>query len=248
MKKFLLGTIGLVALGMAAPASAADLRARPAPPPPYVAPIYDWSGFYIGGNGGWGRSRNCVDFGIFPDACSERSGGLAGGQLGYRWQAGTWVFGLEGQGDWADLSNTRVSIFRPAFSTRTKTDGIGLFTGQIGWALWNTALFYVKGGAAVTSNRFSILDTPTGAELASASSTRWGGAVGVGWEWGFAPNWSAGLEYDHLFMGDANNSFSVANPALAAVLNSRITQDVDMVTVRVNYRFGGYGAPVVARY
>jgi outer membrane immunogenic protein len=251
MKKFLLGTIG-VALGMAAPASAADLRARPAPPPPYVAPIYDWSGFYIGGNGGWGQSRNCVDFGIFPDACSERSGGLAGGQLGYRWQAGTWVFGLEGQGDWADLSNTRVSIFRPEFSTRTKTDGIGLFTGQIGWALWNTALFYVKGGAAVTSNRFSILDTPTGAELASASSTRWGGAVGVGWEWGFAPNWSAGIEYDHLFMGDSNNSFSVVNPALAAVLNNRITQDVDMVTVRVNYRFGGYGggygAPVAQRY
>ena len=246
MRKFLLGTIGLVALGMAAPASAADLRPRPAPPP-YVAPIYDWSGFYIGANGDWGQSRHCVDFGIFPDGCRERSGGLFGGQLGYRWQAGTWVFGLEGQGDWADLSSSRVSVFLP-IQTSTKTDGIGLFTGQIGWALWNTALLYVKGGAAVTSNRFSILDTPTGAELASASSTRWGGAVGVGWEWGFAPNWSAGIEYDHLFMGDANNSFSVANPALAAVLNSRITQDVDMVTVRVNYRFGGYGAPVVARY
>jgi outer membrane immunogenic protein len=252
MKKFLLGTIGLVALGMAAPASAADLRARPAPPPPYVAPIYDWSGFYIGGNGGWGQSRNCVDFGIFPDGCSERSGGLAGGQLGYRWQAGTWVFGLEGQGDWADLSSSRVSVFNPLFSTSTKTDGIGLFTGQIGWALWNTALFYVKGGAAVTSNRFSILSTLGGLELASASSTRWGGTVGVGWEWGFAPNWSAGIEYDHLFMGDSNNSFSVVNPALAAVLNNRITQDVDMVTVRVNYRFGGYGggygAPVAPRY
>jgi outer membrane immunogenic protein len=252
MKKFLLGAIGLVALGMAAPASAADLRARPAPPPPVVAAIYDWSGFYIGGNGGWGQSRNCVDFGIFPDGCSERSGGLAGGQLGYRWQAGTWVFGLEGQGDWADLSSSRVSVFNPLFSTSTKTDGIGLFTGQIGWALWNTALFYVKGGAAVTSNRFSILSTLGGVELASASSTRWGGTVGVGWEWGFAPNWSAGIEYDHLFMGDSNNSFSVVNPALAAVLNNRITQDVDMVTVRVNYRFGGYGggygAPGAPRY
>jgi outer membrane immunogenic protein len=237
---------------LAAPASAADLRARPAPPPPpVVAAIYDWSGFYIGANGGWGQSRNCVDFGTFPDGCRERDGGLAGGQLGYRWQAGTWVFGLEGQGDWADLSSSRVSVFRPEFSTRTKTDGIGLFTGQIGWA-WNTALFYVKGGAAVTGNRFSILSTLTGVELASASSTRWGGTVGVGWEWGFAPNWSAGIEYDHLFMGDSNNSFSVVNPALAAVLNNRITQDVDMVTVRVNYRFGGYGggygAPVAPRY
>ena len=135
----------------------------------------------------------------------------------------------------------------PALSTRTKTDGIGLFTGQIGYA-WNAALFYVKGGAAVTSNRFSILDTVTGAELASASATRWGGAVGVGFEYGFAPNWSVGVEYDHLFMGDANNSFTVVNPLVAGALNNRISQDVDMLTLRINYRFGGYGAPVAARY
>ena len=80
-----------------------------------------------------------------------------GGQIGYRWQASQWVFGVEAQGDWADLSNQRVSLINPLFSTRTKTDGIGLFTGQIGYA-WNAALFYVKGGAAVTSNRFSILE------------------------------------------------------------------------------------------
>ena len=135
----------------------------------------------------------------------------------------------------------------PTFSTRTKTDGIGLFTGQIGYA-WNAALFYVKGGAAVTSNRFSILDTLTGIELASASATRWGGVVGVGFEYGFAPNWSVGLEYDHLFMGDANNSFSVVNPVFPAFVNNRISQDVDMVTLRFNYRFGSYGAPVTARY
>ena len=99
----------------------------------------------------------------------------------------------------------------------------------------------------MTSNRFSILDTPTGIELASASSTRWGGVVGVGFEYGFAPNWSVGLEYDHLFMGDANNSFT--SPVfIAGVLNNRVSQDVDMVTLRVNYRFGGYGAPIAARY
>ena len=254
MKKFLLGTVGLVALGMAAPASAADLAARPyrAAPPPMMAAIYDWSGFYIGANGGWGSSRKCWDSttaaGVFvvSNGCHDATGGTAGGQLGYRWQAGTWVFGLEGQGDWADLSNTRISVFNPAFSTRTKTDGIGLFTGQIGYA-WNATLLYVKGGAAVTSNRFSILDTLTGFEFASASSTRWGGTVGVGLEYGFAPNWSLGVEYDHLFMGDANNSFSVANPIVAGALN-RISQDVDMVTLRINYRFGGYGAPVAARY
>jgi outer membrane immunogenic protein len=105
-----------------------------------------------------------------------------------------------------------------------------------------------KGGAAVTDNRFSILSTLTGAELAAASATRWGGTVGVGWEYGFAPNWSAGIEYDHLFMGNSNNSFSVVSPIAAAFLNNRISQDVDMVTVRFNYRFGGWGAPVAARY
>jgi outer membrane immunogenic protein len=248
MKKFLLGTVGLLALGLAAPATAADLAARPytKAPPPVLAPIYDWTGFYIGANGGWGQSRNCVDFLNVADGCRERSGGLVGGQIGYRWQANQWVFGLEAQGDWADLSNQRVSLINSAFSTRTKTDGIGLFTGQIGYA-WNASLFYVKGGAAVTSNRFSILDTLTGTELAAASATRWGGTVGAGWEYGFAPNWSAGIEYDHLFMGHANNSFSTGNPIVTGALN-RISQDVDMVTLRINYRFGGYGGPVVAKY
>jgi outer membrane immunogenic protein len=252
MKKFLMGTVGLIALGMVAPASAADMavKARPAPAP--LPMLYDWSGFYIGANGGWGQSRNCWDFVnavgvVVADGCRERSGGLVGGQIGYRWQAGTWVFGLEVQGDWADLSHTRVSLLDPTLSTRIKTDGIGLFTGQIGYA-WNAAVLYVKGGAAVTSNRFSILDNLTGFELAAASSTRWGGVVGVGFEYGFAPNWSVGLEYDHLFMGDANNSFTIVDPRIAGFVNNRISQDVDMVTLRINYRFGGYGAPVAARY
>jgi outer membrane immunogenic protein len=251
MKKFLMSTVGLIALGIVAPASAADMAVKARPPAP-LPMLYDWSGFYIGANGGWGQSRNCWDFVdaagfVVADGCRERSGGLVGGQIGYRWQAGTWVFGVEAQGDWADLSNTRTSIVNPLFSTRTTTDAIGLFTGQIGYA-WNAALLYVKGGAAVTSNRFSILDSLTGFEFASASATRWGGVVGVGFEYGFAPNWSVGLEYDHLFMGDANNSFSIVNPINAAFVNNRISQDVDMVTVRFNYRFGGYAAPIAARY
>ena len=100
---------------------------------------------------------------------------------------------MEAQGDWADLNSSRVSLFNPALSTRVKTDGIGLFTGQIGWA-WNAALLYVKGGAAVTSNHFDIFDTVTLAGLASAGATRWGGTLGVGFEYGFAPNWSIGAE------------------------------------------------------
>ena len=251
MKKILLGTVALVALSGSA--MAADLAARPyKAPPPYVAPIYDWSGFYIGGKGGWGESRSFVDFlntvGVaVAQGCGSRSGGLIGGQLGYRWQAASWVFGLEAQGDWADLSNQRLSIANPLLSTRTKTSGIGLFTGQIGYA-WNASLLYFKGGAAVTDTRFSIVENVFGTELAAQSATRWGGTVGVGWEYGFAPNWSAGIEYDHLFMGNANNSFTSTNVNLVNFVNNRISQDVDMVTLRINYRFGGYGSPGVARY
>ncbi len=251
MKKSFLGTVGLLAIGAIGPAMAADMAVK-APPPAPLPIIYNWSGFYIGANGGWGSSHNCWDFvtlagPVFSDGCRDRDGGLLGGQIGYRWQSNQFVFGLEAQGDWADLSSTRVSVFNPALSTRVKTDGIGLFTGQIGWA-WNAALLYVKGGAAVTDNSFTILDTVTGAGLASASATRWGGTLGVGFEYGFTPNWSFGVEYDHLWMGTANNSFTATDPRLVTILNDRIRQDVDMLTLRVNYRFGGYGAPVTARY
>jgi outer membrane immunogenic protein len=253
MKKIWLSGMALLAASMAAPASAADLAAKPyvKAPPPVIAPIYDWTGFYIGANGGWGQSHGCVDFvtpaGTVAGGCADRSGGLAGGQIGYRWQTNQFVLGLEAQGDWAEIKNTRVSLIDPLISTTGKIDAIGLFTAQLGWA-WNASLFYVKGGAAVTDTRFSLLDTPTGAELAAASATRWGGTVGVGWEYGFAPNWSAGIEYDHLFMGHANNSFTATDPRLVGVLNSRISQDVDMVTLRINYRFGWGTNPVVARY
>src|SRR3954465_8752907 len=205
MKKILLSAIALVTL--TGSAVAADMAVKAAPPPP-VIPIYNWTGFYIGANGGWGSSHSCWNFEILAgpvltDGCRDRSGGVIGGQVGYRWQSNQFVFGLEAQGDWADLTNTRQSVLAPAVSTRVSTDGIGLFTGQLGWA-WNAALLYVKGGAAVTSNRFDIFTTLGGVGVASASSTRWGGAVGVGFEYGFTPNWSFGVEYDHLFMGDAN--------------------------------------------
>src|SRR3954469_2694086 len=147
MKKLLLGIIGLAAFSGSA--IAADMAARPYKAAPVIAaPIYDWTGFYIGANGGWGSSRNC--WGIVPlggvtiaDGCASRSGGVFGGQLGYRWQSGQFVFGLEGQGDWADLHGSRVSANFPAFMTSVKVDAFGLFTGQVGYA-WNNSLFYLK--------------------------------------------------------------------------------------------------------
>ena len=257
MKKFWLGTVALLALGlgMAAPASAADLAARPytkAPPAPVVA-IYDWTGFYIGVNGGGGSGRKCWDLlsdtlGDLPGAegCHDATGGTAGGQIGYRWQTANWVWGIEGQGNWADFRGSNTSLlFAPDFN-RSKIDAFGLITGQVGYA-WNNVLLYVKGGAAVTGDKYETFNGVTGALNASANETRWGGTVGAGLEFGFAPNWSVGVEYDHLFMG----SRDVTLTGVPFSETEHIKQDVDIGLVRLNYRFGGFGglgAPVAAHY
>jgi outer membrane immunogenic protein len=258
MRKALLAAVGLASLGIA-PALAADLPARTyTKAPVVVAPIYDWSGFYIGLNGGGASSRECytitsVASVAIPntpsEGCHNATGGLAGGQVGYRWQASNWVFGVEAQGDWADLkgSNSSLTALIP-YMNQTKVDGIGLFTGQVGYA-WNNVLWYVKGGAAVTHNNYSSffpvsnIFAAAGVPFNLASDTRWGGVVGTGIEIGFAPNWSVAFEYDHLFMGNPNVTFPVS--AIAVTRSDNIGQGVDMGTVRVNYRFGG---PVVARY
>jgi outer membrane immunogenic protein len=258
MKKFLLATVGLVALSTAAPASAADIAPyTKAPPPPPVA-VYDWSGFYIGANGGGGWSHKCWDVtsfrgpvAPFGEGCHEANGGEVGGQIGYRWQSAGWVFGLEAQGDWADLRASNISLFIPAWTNNSKVDAFGLFTGQVGYA-WNNVLWYVKGGAAVTGDQYRGTVTATGALFDSADQTRWGGAVGTGLEFGFAPNWSIAVEYDHLFMG----SHDVTTTSLGVLAGipfgspfrtDSIRQDVDMVTARIDYHFN-WGGSAIGRY
>jgi outer membrane immunogenic protein len=230
-KNLLLAAVSLVALSAAAPALAADLAARPyTKAPAMVATIYDWSGFYIGINGGGGSSHATWDFvGVGREGSHDATGGTVGGQVGYRWQSGQWVFGVEGQGNWADFSGDNASALF-ATRNRTKIDAFGLITGQVGYA-WNNVLIYVKGGAAVVSDKYEISST-AGALLASTSDTRWGGTVGAGLEYGFAPNWSVGVEYNHIFLSDKDVTFA------GFAGTERIRQDVDMGLVRLNYKFG----------
>ena len=246
MKKKLLGAIGLIVLGSASPASAADLPQRPVP-----APVPTW----------WCRTctirpdstsaampvmAGAIIAGVTlstttgPEGCSTQAGALLGGQGGYRWQFGQFVFGVEAQGDWTSMRGSIPSLFLAGGTNSAKVTSVGLFTGQVGYAM-NNALLYVKGGAAVTNNNFLVSN---GASQFQLSSDRWGASVGVGLDYGITNNWIVGLEYDHLFMGNANNSFS-CSAGCAAALNNNISQGVDMITVRVNYKFGG---PVVARY
>ncbi|MBV9564810.1 MAG: porin family protein [Bradyrhizobium sp.] len=254
MKRILLTGAGLAVLGIA-PAMAADLPARyyTKAPAAIPLPVYSWAGFYGGLNAGGGSSRNCWTLNnvagvpVVPnqfEGCHDATGGMVGGQFGYRWQSASWVFGLEAQGDWTNFSGSNPSLapLSAGASNQTRIDAIGLFTGQVGYA-WNNLLWYTKGGAAVTHDKYAGLLTGTGIILDQANETRWGGTIGTGLEYAFAPNWSVGVEYDHLFMGKSNIGFAATT--LATSRADSIKQDVDIGTVRVNYRFG---APLVAKY
>lgn len=237
MKNFLLGTVALVALGSAS-ASAADLAARPyTKAPPMIAAAYDWSGFYLGINGGWAETNDRrVDPAGLVLGDYDVNGGTVGGQVGYRWQTGPVVFGLEAQGNWADLNGSTANLALPGGLVRSRMDAFGLFTGQIGYA-WNNVLLYAKGGAAVTDRNFEFI-APGGA-LASSTGydTRWSPTVGAGLEFGFAQNWSLGVEYNHIFEDRHDATFVV--PGLGGFPGTSTGGDTDMVLGRLNYKFSG---------
>jgi outer membrane immunogenic protein len=245
-------------------ASAADIAARPyTKAPPMMVAMYDWSGFYVGINGGGGSSHKCWDLTddlgaaivpVTPEGCHNATGGTVGGQIGYRWQSAAWVFGIEAQGNWADFRGESTSLVFTGSGNRSKIDALGLFTGQVGYS-WNNFLLYVKGGAAIANDKyegFTIvpgLGIPAGFIFDRGSETRWGGVVGVGGEYAFTANWSFAVEYDHAFMGTQSVNLYVLpgglSPSGSLSRSDNIRQDVDMFTARINYKFGG---PVVARY
>jgi outer membrane immunogenic protein len=243
MNKFTIVAAAAIAVGAAAPAVAADLPAR-APAytkaPAIVDAAYDWSGFYVGINGGGATSRfdwnsdPSPGFASGDEGSHNATGGTVGGQIGYRWQMSSWVFGLEAQGNWADFKGSNASLLFPGQINQSKIDAFGLFTGQIGYA-WDRVLVYVKGGAAVTDNKYTANSTlPPLIGIDTTSETRWGASVGVGIAYAFAPNWSLGFEYNHLFMG--NND---VNSATGFLIADHIKEDVDLFTVQVDYKFGG---------
>jgi outer membrane immunogenic protein len=252
MKRALAAAIGLVALGMA-PALAADLPAQTySKTPVWIPAAYDWSGFYLGINGGGALSRECWTLNsqagapvtpTSPEGCHTAKGGLVGGQMGYRLQSAGWVFGVELQGDWAALSasNASLAALNPGIN-QTKIDVISLLTGQIGYA-WNNVLVYVKGGAALADDRFSSLFTGTSTVFNHNHETRVDGTVGAGLEFSLVPDWSVAFEYDHLFMGNTNVNFAAT--ALGVARSDNISQGVDIGLIKLNYRYGG---PVIAKY
>jgi outer membrane immunogenic protein len=241
MKKFLLGTVAVIAVGMTVPALAADLGARGyTKAPPYVAQAYNyWTGFYIGGHLGGAFSSDNNFNGLVSG--SNNDGRFLGGvQVGADYQfAQNWVVGIEGQYSW--LGNNNSVIFPGGFIYTNNQRAIGSVTGRVGFA-WGPALLYAKGGYAFSDNSesLSLLGTPVAFTLDSGH--RDGYTVGAGLEYMFAPNWSAKAEYQYYNFGSTTFTSGPAD-----VVGVRGREDEHTVKVGVNYRFG-WGGPAASRY
>jgi outer membrane immunogenic protein len=215
VKKILLTTTGLIALGMA-PAMAADLAARPYTKAPAAAiAINNWTGFYIGAMGGYAQENS-----------DGISGGFAGGTLGYNWQAGNLVLGVEADAAWADVGAT---VGNPAlFAVETRIRDMGTVRGRIGYA-FDQVLVYGTGGYAWADNRLTL--SALGVSV-SDSKIHSGWTLGAGVEVMFAPKWSVKAEYLYRSF-ESQNYFTAAVPGGLA----SGTLNLNSVQVGVNYHF-----------
>jgi outer membrane immunogenic protein len=264
----------LAAMVATSAASAADLAARPYTKAPVLEPIYNWTGFYIGGNVGysWGRSSdtstltNGAGAVLFTSADrANMDGVIGGGQIGYNWQVQNWVWGLEADIQGSGQKGSRAylcptGVCTPPFgviavfpgpavpvSLDQKLEWFGTVRGRVGVLATPQVLFYATGGLAYgeVKNTATIGLVPV---TFSNSDTRVGYTVGAGVEGVIGGNWTAKLEYLWVDLGRTSGSFVTALPALGGgVLSSNYSSRItdNIVRVGVNYKFGG---PVIAKY
>ena len=247
MKKIALAAAALV-IGTVS-ASAADMAARYTKAP-VVAPIavYNWTGFYVGVNGGWGWSDtdrfDAIVGGVaIPGARQNGDGGFIGGTVGYNWQVSNIVFGIEGDAAWADQNSSVVGgVCGAAFTCSFNNNFLGSIRGRLGFAA-NNWLLYVTGGAGFADFRYRTFTTVTGVDFSRPFDTSpVGWVVGAGFEYGFYNNWSVKAEYN--YYGFDTQQAPTGILTLAPV-DTRT--NIQVAKFGINYRFGGPGA-VVARY
>jgi outer membrane immunogenic protein len=253
MKQALFACLALAALAPCR-AGAADMSVR-APvrkaPPARAMAAYDWSGFYAGvhGGGAWASKQfTDVTFDPLNDGSIDDGGWLAGGQIGFNWQVGAVVLGLEADGSVADVGGERMSLAFPDDRITTEVHGLGTVAARLGYAMDNV-LVYAKGGAAWVRDEHVFFNTDSDVTIGTIEDTRWGWLAGAGVEYGFSPGWSLKLEYNYMDFGKATYRGVVCAPdeCTGGVFDETIAQHIHVVKVGLNYRFGGPSA-VVAKY
>jgi len=224
--KILAGCLAVGVLVISPRADAADLSLAPLykAPPSEMTQAYNWTGFYLGlnGGGGWGDSH------WQGTGHADLSGGQVGGTAGYNWQLGRTVLGLEGDIDWNHMQGTNLSPLCPGTGGSCSTTETWLSTvrGRAGYA-FGGVLPYVTGGLAVGNIEASAPGLPGG------TNTNTGWTVGGGVEFALPGNWSAKAEYLHVDLGDFNCG---ANCGGAPDENVSLRENV--FRAGVNYHFG----------
>lgn len=259
-------------------AMAADIGARiPTKAPPVMAPVWSWNGFYLGVNAGYGfgndsgvsttgqavgNVQTVADGARAPFVPLERDGFLGGAQIGYNWQTGGFVFGLEADIQYTDFKDSvnavTTGVLFPGVRNNNfshELEYLGTARGRIGYAFDRT-LFYVTGGLAYggVKSEAAFFSPQPGNVLQFAGTTdelRTGYTVGGGIEHAFWQNWSAKIEYLYYDLGDttvAVNRIATAVPlGIGTGYDSTFRNDGHIVRAGLNFRFGG-GDPIMARY
>jgi outer membrane immunogenic protein len=241
----------LMGLGASSVASAADMALKAKP---LAAPVYNWTGCYIGGNagGGWTRvdttrvSQDTIGAAFANYGRENDSGFIGGGQAGCDFQTTNLVFGVQGTFDFGSIKGSHAVTDFPNLSETNNLKAVYTATGRVGYLWTPSFLGYVKAGMSWMQNRNLVLQ-PGGALTESSSYTLPGMTAGIGGEWMFAPNWSVFAEYNYLWIEDfSGQHFAAAGlTSPGEVLN--VKQTTQTVLVGVNYKFHWDG-PVVAKY
>jgi outer membrane immunogenic protein len=298
MKKVLLGA-AVAMLGIAPALAADMAPKYTKAPMVAPVQIYNWTGFYIGANVGGAWSDNSRTYtmpftgpanvfancgapagGVFPvlvganpfdlsTGCGRPSSVIGGGQIGYNWQAGTWVFGVEADGSWQQLIQHSFTLFgsNPAAGApmgtvagdtayfRSEQGALGTFRGRVGYSP-GSWLVYATGGLAVGNVKHSFTEVlapgvacpvaPSGGcRTVNDDTTKVGWTVGAGVEWMIAPNWSVGAEYLYVDLGKTTLTLAPAGGFFFNTSTATFQDREQIARVKVNYHFGG---PVVAKY
>jgi len=220
-----IATAALLTLPFAA--LAADLPQPYSPPykaaPGYVAPapVFSWTGFYVGLNGGYAFGSS--DWTI-PAVSPDPVGLLVGGTLGYNLQTGSWVWGIEGDFDWADIKDDKTC---GAGTCETKVEWFATARARLGYAGWSNWLPYITGGAAIAPIK------ATNSAVSSATKTKIGWTVGVGVEYALMSAWSVKLEYLYADLG----SFDCGSACSAGAATDDVSFKTSIVRAGINYRF-----------
>jgi outer membrane immunogenic protein len=208
-------------------AQAADLRTPSYKAPAYVGPSYaGWSGFYVGLNAGYGFGKSSWTLPVFGVTTGDFNvkGAVAGGTVGYNFQTGSWVWGLEGDLDASWMKGSAgTAVCVP--DCETKNTWLGTARGRLGYAGWSNWLPYITGGAAFGDIK---------AEQAGSSftKTKVGWTAGVGVEYAFLGNWSTKVEYLYVDLGKAS-----CTAGATCVTDIDVKFKTNLVRAGLNYRF-----------